>query len=231
MEQGDSGRPEECRLQGLIELGLAELALPSELAPSLLRLALHVSRWAERLNLTGHRSAEAVVRRLILDALALGRALPEASPTSIADLGSGAGFPGLPLAILWPACQVTLVDSRERRNHFQRSALRELRLPNVRALRGRAESVPHVRHQIAIAQAMAQPATALVWLRDWVKPDGWIVLPLSESQIEGSPRIEAPEGVTWVETRHYEVPLGGARRSLWIGRHTPQGPPPAARRP
>jgi 16S rRNA (guanine527-N7)-methyltransferase len=217
-DRGGPARLEELRLRGLIALGLAELAYPPDLAPQLTRLAIHVSRWAERLNLTAHRSPEAVARRLILDALALGRALPEMSPTSIADLGSGAGFPGIPLAILWPGCHVTLVDSRERRNHFQRSAVRELGLANVQTLRGRAESVPHEPHQIAIAQAMAQPATVLGWLRDWVNPGGWIVLPLSESQLAELPRFEVPLGVIQAETRSYEVPLGGARRSLWIGR-------------
>lgn len=202
----------------LIELGLAELGLPLDPAPQLAQLALHVSRWAERLNLTAHRSAEAVARRLILDALALGRALPEALPVSIADLGSGAGFPGLPLAILWPSCRVTLVDSRERRHHFQRSAVRELRLANVHAVRGRAESVPHEPHQIAIAQAMAQPTLALGWMRDWVGPDGWIALPLSGPQTAEGPSVEVPAGVVYVETRRYEVPLGGPQRALWIGR-------------
>jgi 16S rRNA (guanine527-N7)-methyltransferase len=214
-QEADRGRLEE-----LIQIGLAELALPGGTGLKLAQLAIHVSRWTERLNLTAHRSAEAVARRLILDALALARALPEASPTSIADLGSGAGFPGLPIAILWPTCQVTLVDSRERRHHFQRSALRELHLSNVRALRGRAETAPHDLHRIAIAQAMAQPSVALEWLRDWVELDGWIVLPLSETQSEAGPPIEVPDGVTWIATRSYEVPLGGPRRMLWIGRRT-----------
>lgn len=214
-QEADRGRLEE-----LIQIGLAELALPGGTAPQLAQLAIHVSRWAERLNLTGHRSAEAVARRLILDALALARALPEASPASIADLGSGAGFPGLPLAIQWPHCRVTLVDSRERRHHFQRSALRELHLSNVRALRGRAETAPHELHRIAIAQAMAQPSMALEWLRDWVEIEGWVVLPLSETQSEAGPPIQAPDGVNWVATRSYDVPLGGPRRMLWIGRRT-----------
>lgn len=211
---------EAARLGELIELGLAELALPTEATPQLARLAIHVSRWAERLNLTAHRSPEAVARRLILDAIALGCALPAKIPQSIADLGSGAGFPGLPLAILWPGCRVTLVDARERRHHFQRSALRLLRLGNVQALRGRAEEVPHETHEVAIAQAMAQPSLALTWLRDWVQSDGWIVLPQSAPASGEAPQIEVPAGVRWLETRSYQVPLGGPRRSLWIGQRS-----------
>jgi len=103
---------------------------------------------------------------------------------------------------------------------FLDSALRELHLSNVQALRGRAETVPHELHRIAIAQAMAQPSLALEWLRDWVELDGWIVLPLSEAQAEAGPPIEAPDGVTWTTTRNYEVPLGGPRRRLWVGRRT-----------
>jgi hypothetical protein len=67
---------------------------------------------------------------------------------------------------------------------------------------------------------MAQPSVALEWLRDWVELDGWIVLPLSETQSEAGPPIEVPDGVTWIATRSYEVPLGGPRRMLWIGRRT-----------
>lgn len=204
----------------LIQLGLAELGLPSDPVPQLVQLAFHVTRWAERLNLTAHRSAEAVARRLILDAVALGRVLPEPAPISIADLGSGAGFPGLPLAILWPSCRLTLVDSRERRHHFQRSAVRELRLANVQTVRGRAERVEHEPHQIAIAQAMAQPALALGWLREWVGPDGWVVLPQSEPHSAAALTIEVPAGVVHVETLIYDVPLGGPRRVLWVGRRT-----------
>jgi 16S rRNA (guanine527-N7)-methyltransferase len=151
---------------------------------------------------------------LVLDAAALGAALPIVPPRTLADLGSGAGFPGLPLAILWPGCQVTLIDSRERKHHFQRTAIRALELSNARAVRGRAESLDAAPHQIVVAQAMARPAEVLQWMRRWVAPDGWLVL----AQSDPGPSVKAPAGVRFEAIRRYQVPLGGASRSLWLGR-------------
>jgi 16S rRNA (guanine527-N7)-methyltransferase len=201
-------------LEATIAAGLAELGLPIDCSAALAELSLLVSRWAERINLTAHRSPEAVARRLVLDALALGAVLPVIPSVSLADLGSGAGFPGLPLAILWPACQITMVDSRERKHHFQRTAIRALDLPNARAIRGRAESLDATPHQIVVAQAMAQPAQVLRWMRRWATPDGWLVVPQSDSV----PHIAAPAGIRFEAIRRYQVPLGGPARSAWLGR-------------
>lgn len=206
--------PSSRSLEVLLSAGLAELGLPTDRCSALAKLARLVSRWAERINLTAHRGPEAVARRLILDALALGASLPVVPPGSIVDLGSGAGFPGLPLAILWPACEITLVDSRERKHHFQRSAIRELALSNARAIRGRAEVLAATPHQIVVAQAMAQPEQALEWIRGWTTPEGWLVLPQSES----APGVIAPAGVRFESIRRYQVPLGGPARALWLGR-------------
>ena len=203
-------------LETLLSAGLAELGLSTDRSSALAKLSRLVSRWAERINLTGHRGPEAVARRLVLDALALGASLPVVPPASIVDLGSGAGFPGLPLAILWPTCQITLVDSRERKHHFQRSAIRELGLSNARAIRGRAEALVATPHQIVVAQAMAQPEQALEWIRGWTTVEGWLVLPQSESARE----ITAPASVRFEAIRRYQVPLGGPARSLWLGRVT-----------
>lgn len=201
-------------LEALLSAGLAELGLPTDRCSALARLSQLVSRWAERINLTAHRGPEAVARRLVLDALALGASLPVVPPGSIVDLGSGAGFPGLPLAILWQSCELTLVDSRERKHHFQRNAIRELELSNARAIRGRAEALTATPHQIVVAQAMAQPQQALQWIRGWATPEGWLVIPQSESAAE----IVAPAGVRFEAIRRYQVPLGGPARSLWLGR-------------
>jgi 16S rRNA G527 N7-methylase RsmG len=154
-----------------------------------------------------------VARRLVLDALALGSVLPAVPPTSLVDLGSGAGFPGLPLAILWPSCTVTLVESRERKHHFQRTAIRSLGISNARAVRGRAEDLEPTAHQIAVAQAMGKPARVLTWMRGWVGPGGWMALALADPP----PPVAVPSGIRCAEPRTYRVPLGGPSRSVWLG--------------
>jgi len=164
------------------------------------------------MNLTAHGDAEAVVRRLILDALALDRQFPEIS--SMVDLGSGAGFPGLPIALAHPDRSVTLVESRERPHHFQRAAVRELEIGNATLRLGRAEELPPEPHALVTAQAMATPRQALIWMLPWAEPGGVLALPLAAGQASPPPI----EGVGGECLSSYTVPLGGPRRALWIGR-------------
>ena len=129
-------------LRALFQEGLGELQLDATVGrqESLTQLSMLVASWAPKINLTGHRSLEAIAHRLVLDAVALAAALPE-PPTSLVDIGSGAGFPGLPVAILHEQCEVVLVEAKERKHHFQRAAVRQLALANVTCERGRVEDL------------------------------------------------------------------------------------------
>jgi 16S rRNA (guanine527-N7)-methyltransferase len=194
--------------------GLASLLIPvrRDQVEALLLLAHLLESWSRRMNLTGHRSLDAIIRRLILEAAALAEAMPRVP--SLADLGSGAGFPGLPIAVLRPDCQLTLVEARMRRHHFQRAAVRELRLHNTRLELGRAEQIEARPHAAVIAQAVARPELALTWMLRWAEPDGLLLLPGSESP----PEVPELPDVSFQERVHYRVPCGGASRTLWVGR-------------
>ena len=181
---------------------------------ALLTLAELLLAWGSRINLTGHRTLEAIISGLVVESAALIRELPEAE--SLADIGSGAGFPGLPIGILRPACRVTLVEARERRHHFQRAAIRKLRLENVTPLRGRAEVLTPIPHAAAISQAMARPELALTWMIPWVRAGGRILIPGSAVP----PAIAIRTGVTHETTTRYRVPGSGRERTLWVGRIT-----------
>jgi len=194
--------------------GLAELDLsPScEQVDTLLRYAELLEDWSQRINLTAHRSTDAIVRRLVLDAAALGR---EFGPIpSLADVGSGAGLPGIPLAILWPDCRVTLIEPRRKRHHFLRAVVRDLALENVIAKLGRSEDLEPEHHAAAVAQALAAPAQALEWLLPWAEIGGRLVVPGSERP-EPVPHHSAVTNAVRVA---YRVPCGGAKRTVWIGR-------------
>jgi 16S rRNA (guanine527-N7)-methyltransferase len=95
-------------------------------------------RWNQKLNLTAIRSREEAIERHYCESLFLGSRLP-AGPLRIADVGSGAGFPGFPVAILRPDCSVTLIESHQRKAVFLRETSRGM--PNVRVLAKRAEDV------------------------------------------------------------------------------------------
>jgi 16S rRNA (guanine527-N7)-methyltransferase len=199
-------------LTGPLRDGLSELGLnpSSEELTGLADLALLLEWWATRVNLTGHRSADAIVRRLILDAAALVVNLPDFA--SLNDLGSGAGFPGLPIAILRPNVQVLLVESRARRQHFQRVVVRELGLAGVSTLRGRIEEVAPRPADVSIAQAVARPEDVVEWMIGWANEGGWLAIPGGETP----PRIPPHGRLRDVRVVDYRVPLGGPDRTLWL---------------
>jgi 16S rRNA (guanine527-N7)-methyltransferase len=212
MSGADSAAARSLLIEGLDELQL--VATANQLS-QLLGLTLLLAHWSKRINLTGHRTAPEIARKLIVDAAALTARLPEIA--SLADIGSGAGFPGFPVAILRADCRVTLVESRQRRHHFQRQVIRELGLDNVRAALGRAESLEPVLHSAAIAQAVAKPSDAIPLLLPWVETGGLLLFPGSNP----APRVPNDDPrVCFEPVATYRVPLGGAARTLWSARKT-----------
>src|ERR1700686_1014922 len=95
-------------------------------------------RWNKTINLTRIEGIEEAVDRHYAESLFLGANLP-AGPLKIADVGSGAGFPGIPVAILRPEVAVSLIESHQRKGVFLKEATR--RLQNVTVISKRAEHV------------------------------------------------------------------------------------------
>jgi 16S rRNA (guanine527-N7)-methyltransferase len=119
------------RLAGIVELSPGQV----EALEAHYQLLL---RWNRTLNLTSIKRMEEAVERHYCESLFLGMHLPQGR-LRIADIGSGAGFPGFPTAVLRPDCSVTLIESHQRKAVFLREASRNL--ANVRVLATRAEDV------------------------------------------------------------------------------------------
>lgn len=217
MKDGESRKQTEIAVFSLLEHGLTGLGSPadSDTIRQLTDLVMLLDHWAQRINLTGHRDPLSMAQGLVLDAAALSATLPELlAAKSLTDLGSGAGFPGLPLAILHPDLEVRLVDSRLKRNHFQRAVRRELKLTHVQSILGRSDEVEAVASDVVVAQAMTQPEQALELMIPWSRPGGLVVLPASEAAV----RPDAPDAIAEMELREYRVPESGIRRKLWVAR-------------
>lgn len=197
---------------GVLDQGLAELGVEvSERGRQQLSTLSHeLSRWGARINLTGHRDPETITRRLVLDALALLASIPTFQ--LLADLGSGAGFPGLPMAIVEPNREFILVESRERRHFFQRQMIRQLGLANVRALQGRFDVLEPTACDAVVTQAVADPAALVGTMLRWSASGGMLLVPGGEldRSPDPDPRFTAARSLT------YQVPLGGPRRTLWV---------------
>ena len=116
-----------------------ELKIGAWQSSALLEFARLLLRRNEDMNLTGADSEEEIVSRHILDSLAIARFLPQTG--RVIDVGSGAGFPGLPLAVVMPQAEFTLLDAREKRVDFLNEACAALGLKNVKCVSGRAEEL------------------------------------------------------------------------------------------
>ncbi|WP_145478611.1 16S rRNA (guanine(527)-N(7))-methyltransferase RsmG [Stenotrophomonas rhizophila] len=121
-----------------LEKGLAAMGLDAALAPPLLTYLTLLNRWNGTYNLTAIRDPLEMVTRHLLDSLAM---QPFLEQGTLADLGTGPGLPGIPLAIARPRLQVTLVESNGKKARFMREAVRQLGLTNARVAESRAEAL------------------------------------------------------------------------------------------
>jgi 16S rRNA (guanine527-N7)-methyltransferase len=134
---------------GVSELGLA--LAPAQLE-ALGTLVSELADWNTRMNLTAITDPAEVVDKHLLDSLAV---LPLLKGLQVADVGTGAGFPGLPLAIADPDRRYTLVESTGKKAKFLRHAVERLNLPNVDVVQERAESyTPHRPFDSVVARAL-----------------------------------------------------------------------------
>lgn len=129
---------EKCReilQQGLQELNIDADEKKIELLLAFIKL---IEKWNKSYNLTAVRNREDMARLHILDSLAI---LPFIEGERIADIGTGAGLPGIPLAIFSPNVKFTLVDSNSKKTRFVQQAIVELKLDNVSVIHSRVEKL------------------------------------------------------------------------------------------
>jgi len=148
-----SGGIESRLAKGLEALGLA---LAPGQVEALLTLVAELAEWNTRVNLTAIKDPAEVVDKHLLDSLAV---LPHIRGLQVADIGTGAGFPGLPLAVADLDRRYTLVESTGKKAAFVRHAATMLQLPNVDVVLARAESYKPARpFDSVIARALGSLA-------------------------------------------------------------------------
>jgi 16S rRNA (guanine527-N7)-methyltransferase len=121
--------------QGLQELKLTANDKQIDLLLAFIKL---IEKWNKAYNLTAVRNLEDMARLHILDSLAI---LPHIEGSHIADIGTGAGLPGIPLAIFLPDIEFTLIDSNSKKTRFVQQAILELDLSNVSVIHSRVENI------------------------------------------------------------------------------------------
>ena len=168
---------------GLSSLGIA---LDETAIARLLDYVDLLERWNAAYNLTAVRDPAEMVTRHLVDSLAI---LPFVSGATLADLGSGAGLPGIPLAIAAPERETLLVDSNGKKARFLREAVRRLDLKHVRVAESRVEDVEGSFDCIT-ARAFASLADMLGWGGHLLAPGGvWLAMKgrIAEDELDAVP--------------------------------------------
>lgn len=147
-----------------------------------------LAAWNAHTNLTAITDREGVYVRHFLDSLALARHWG-APPASLVDLGSGAGFPGLPLKLLWPQLTLTMVDSVGKKTAFLTHMVELLGLRGVRVITGRAEELgrdrrERERHDLLTARAVADLRVLAEYALPLLRVGGRLLAPKGASASE-----------------------------------------------
>jgi 16S rRNA (guanine527-N7)-methyltransferase len=208
-------------LRDELHRGLTALHLDADaLAPPLLAYLALLDRWNRTYNLTAIRDPGEMVTRHLLDSLAM-HAFDEDG--ALADLGTGPGLPGIPLAIAKPQLQVTLVESNGKKARFLREAVRTLGLANARVAESRAEALDVHVHNSGVAYD-AITARALDTLAGIIGVGGHLLKPggklLAMKGIRPEEEIAAlPAGWTVSAVHPLAVPgLTGERHLVVVSR-------------
>lgn len=191
------------RIRRVVDALSSTVALPTisdATVATIARLLDLVVVWNARTDLTAARGPDQLVDLYVADALVLAA---HSQPGKWVDVGSGAGAPGLTLALLSPELDLTLVEPKTKRVAFLRTVIGELELPRVSVIRARSDAVPSDAFSVATSRATLAPAE---WLAEGARlaQTTWVLLA----------RDEPPpaENFSVVADIHYPWPLTGASR-------------------
>ena len=182
------------------------------MAPRLLDYLALLERWNQAYNLTAIRDPREMVGKHLLDSLAM-HSYVGAGP--LADLGSGPGLPGIPLAIALPALSVVLVESNGKKARFLREAVRSLGLGNARVVESRAEAVAEPGAYQAITARALDRLAGIVAVGGHLLAPGGRLLALKGARPDEE-IAELPPGWTATEVHRLTVPGLTAERHLVV---------------
>lgn len=122
------------------------------------------TEWNEKINVISRKDMDGLYEKHILHSLGIAKVMPFADGTKVLDVGTGGGFPGIPLAILFPKVSFTLIDSIGKKIKVVEAVSEGLGLKNVTAVHGRAEKLKEKFHFV-VSRAVTQMPEFLRWLK------------------------------------------------------------------
>lgn len=221
---------------------LLNLDLTPAQAAAFQTYAAELRSWNEKFNLTAITDPQAIQVKHFLDSLSLLRVLPAplpAAPVSLIDVGTGAGFPGLALKIVWPSLQLTLVEATGKKARFCEHMAATLGLSGVRVVHARAEEIGQQRqhrerYDWAVARAVAEMPVLAEYLLPLVRRGGRMVAQKGKdapAETYAAARAIQALGGELEAIREVELPGVAEPRYLVVIRKTAATPAPYPRRP
>ena len=122
------------------------------------------TEWNEKINVISRKDMDGLYEKHILHSLGIAKVMPFADGTKVLDIGTGGGFPGIPLAILFPEVSFTLIDSIGKKIKVVEAVSEGLGLKNMTAVHGRAEKLKEKFHFV-VSRAVTQMPEFLRWLK------------------------------------------------------------------
>lgn len=178
-------------------------------------------RWNEKMNLTSIRTEKGIVIKHFLDSLSVAPYLQAIS--TLLDIGSGAGFPGIPLKMIRPSLEVTLIDSVLKKVDFQRHIFRSLELKGIHAIHGRIQDKEILKRmegqfEAVISRAFADLKTFLPLALPFLKKGGVVLAMRGKRNGEGwQSDLRADEiGFRLLEKTAFTLPFSPIQRSILL---------------
>jgi len=198
-------------------------------------------KWNSFMNLTTITDFPEVVKKHYVDSISLIRAVPDLSekPYSLIDVGTGAGFPGIPLKIIFPDLKVTLLDSLNKRVRFLEEVISSLNLNNIEVVHGRAEDFAkpgklRESYDLCVSRAVANLSTLSEYCIPFVKKNGYFVAYKSENVLDefvNAKRAIKILGGNCQKQIEFKIPNSDIKRVLFVIRKDNKTPLKYPRKP
>jgi len=178
-------------------------------------------KWNEKINLTAIRTEKGIVLKHFLDSLSACPHLPKID--SVLDIGSGAGFPGIPLKMVQENLEITLIDSVRKKVDFQRHIIRMLGLKGIQAIHGRAQDKEILqsmrgRFDLVISRASTDLQTLLLLSFPFLKKNGTVLAMKGRSEGEEIRFLSKTEKSRYSlqKTVHLSLPFSDFKRTVLL---------------